>query len=96
MMDVRWLDIGSWLAFADILPKDAQGNALGAEKSLLIDATGTLVASSDADHLIAAIGCRNLMIIHTSSATLVCPKDRAEEIKMLHGLIKEKFGKRYV
>jgi hypothetical protein len=30
-------------------------------------------------------------VIHTSWATLVCPKDRAEEIKKLHGLVKERF-----
>jgi mannose-1-phosphate guanylyltransferase len=96
MMDIQWLDIGSWPACAAIFPKDANGNALGAEKSLLLDTKGTLVASSDPDHLVTAIGCQDLIVIHTSSATLVCPKDRAEEIKKLQGLVKERFEGKYI
>jgi mannose-1-phosphate guanylyltransferase len=96
MMDVQWLDIGSWPACTAIFPKDGEGNALGAEKSLLLDTTGTLVASSDPNHLITAIGCQDLIVIHTPSATLVCPKDRAEEIKKLHGLVKERFEGKYI
>jgi mannose-1-phosphate guanylyltransferase len=95
MMDVQWLDIGFWPACADIFPKDAKGNVVGAEKTLLFDSTGTLVASSDPDHLITTIGCQDLIVIHTPSATLVCPKDRAEEIKKLHGLVRERFDGKY-
>jgi mannose-1-phosphate guanylyltransferase len=96
MMDVQWLDIGSWPACAAVFPKDANGNALGAQKNLLLDTTGTLVASSDADHLITTIGCQDFVVIHTPSATLVCPKDRAEEIKKLHSLVKERFEGKYI
>ena len=95
-MDIQWRDIGSWPACAAIFQKDAKGNALGAANSLLLDTTGTLVASSDSDHLVATIGCQDLIVIHTPTATLVCPKDRAEQIKKLHGLVKEKFDGKYI
>ena len=95
-MDIQWRDIGSWPACAAIFPKDAKGNALGADKTLLLDTMGTLVASSDPDHLVTTVGCQDLIVIHTSSATLVCPKDRAEEIKKLQRLVKEKFDGKYI
>ena len=62
----------------------------------LVDTRRTLIASSDPRHLIAAIGCEDLVIIHTPDATLVCPADRAEEIKKLHGLVGKRFGPEYI
>jgi mannose-1-phosphate guanylyltransferase len=95
-MTVSWKDIGSWPAFAETCPMDEHGNALGAEKSLLVDSSGTLVASSDPSHLIAALGCEDFVIVHTPTATLVCRKDRAEDLKKLHAMVAEKFGPDYV
>ena len=95
-MPLRWLDIGSWPAFGDTCPEDSSGNRLGAGKNLLLDCTRTLTASSDPDHLITAIGCEDLIIIHTPRATMVCPREMAQEIKKLHGLISEKFGRDYL
>ena len=57
---------------------------------------GTLVASSDPEHLIATIGCEDLIIVHTPDATLVCRADRAEAIKELHRLVAERFGDEYL
>jgi len=83
-MPLKWLDVGSWPSFAETCPKDTNGNALGGGQSLLMDSQRTLVASSDPKHLIATIGCDDLIIIHTPDATLVCRKDTAETIKELH------------
>ncbi len=92
-MPLRWLDVGSWPFFAETCPRDDAGNALGTRKALLVDTRRTLVASSDPKHLIATIGCEDLIIIHTGDATLVCPANRAEEIKELHRRVGEHFGK---
>jgi mannose-1-phosphate guanylyltransferase len=91
-MPLRWVDVGSWNAFAETCPRDAQGNALGAERRVLLRTRGTLVASSDPQHLIATIGCEDLIIVHTPDATLVCRANDAEGIKELHRLVGEKYG----
>jgi len=91
-MPLSWLDVGSWPMFAGTCPQDGQGNALGAGRSILVDTKSTLVASSDPRHLIATIGCDDLIVIHTPEATLVCRKDRAEAIKELHKKVGEQFG----
>ncbi len=91
-MPLVWLDVGSWPSFAETCPRDEQGNALAAQRALLLDTRNTLVASSDASHLIAAIGCDDLLIVHAPDATLVCRADAAESIKELHRQIAARFG----
>jgi mannose-1-phosphate guanylyltransferase len=91
-MELDWLDIGSWPMFARTCPRDENGNALGAARSLLVDTRGTLVASSDPGHLIVTAGCEDLIVIHTPDATLVCRADQAESIKELYKKIGERFG----
>jgi len=92
-MQLDWLDIGSWPAFAQTCPEDASGNRIAAAKTLLLATARTLVASSDPQHLIATIGCEDLIIVHTPDATLVLRADQAEAIKELHKRVGEQFGK---
>jgi mannose-1-phosphate guanylyltransferase len=94
-MPLSWLDVGSWPMFGETCPHDELGNATAA-RTLLLDTKGTLVASNDPNHLIATIGCEDLIIIHTPEATLVCHKDRAESIKELHRQVGERFGSELV
>ena len=91
-MPLDWLDVGSWPMFAETCPKDEHGNAIAAERSLLTDTRNTLVASSDPKHLIATLGCDDLIVIHTPEATLICPRDKAEAIKQVHQAVGEQFG----
>jgi len=94
-MPLTWLDVGSWPMFGETCQKDEQGNTTAA-RTLLLNTRNTLAASNDPEHLIATIGCEDLIVIHTPDATLVCHKDRAESIKELHRLVGERFGKRMV
>jgi mannose-1-phosphate guanylyltransferase len=95
-MDLSWLDVGSWPAFAETCPRDEAGNAIAAQTGVLMETRGTLVASSDPQHLVATLGCEDLVVIHTSDATLVCSRDRAEEVKKLQSMVAEKFGGRFI
>ena len=92
-MPLQWLDVGSWPTFAETCQKDKHANAIAAERTLLLDTHGTLVASNDPKHLIATIGCDDLIIVHTPEATLVCRKDCAESIKELYKQVGDCFGK---
>lgn len=91
-MPLKWLDVGSWPSFAATCPHDEQGNALAAERTVLVDTHGTLAASSDPDHLIATLGCEDLIIVHTPQATLVCRADQADRLKELHAEVAARFG----
>jgi mannose-1-phosphate guanylyltransferase len=94
-MDLSWRDIGSWPAFGETLPRDDAGNAVAAGKALLEQSSGCLVVSEDPGHLIALMGCEDMVVVHTPEATLVCRKDAAEDVKRLQALASERFGPRY-
>jgi mannose-1-phosphate guanylyltransferase len=95
-MPLEWKDIGSWPSFAEICDRDGEGNAFAGGRHLLVDCGGTLVASSDPEHLVAGIGCEDLIIVHTPNATLVCRRDRSEDIKKLRERVARELGDRYV
>lgn len=95
-MPLKWLDVGSWPFYAETCARDADDNAVAAGRVLLRGTKRSLVASSDPKHLIATIGCEDLIVIHTPDATLVCRADSAEAIKELHKLVGEKFGSEYL
>lgn len=76
-----WDDVGEWPAVARHYPADAAGNVVRGLASLL-DAEGNIVLS-DKGHTMALIGVKDLIVVHTPDATLVCPKDQAQEIKKL-------------
>ncbi|MAE67266.1 MAG: mannose-1-phosphate guanyltransferase [Phycisphaeraceae bacterium] len=88
-MPLTWLDVGSWPSFAKTCEQDEHGNAKAAPRALMVDCADTLIASDVDDHLIAAVGCRDLVIVHTADATLICPADQAEKIKQLHEQVEE-------
>ncbi|MDI6783082.1 MAG: mannose-1-phosphate guanylyltransferase [bacterium] len=78
--DFTWFDIGSWLAIDKIRNKDEQGNVyLG--NVLGIDTQNCIIVSDRP--LIATIGVENMVIVATKDAILVCPKDRAQEVKKI-------------
>ena len=95
-MPLTWLDIGSWTAFSDVCVKDDAENSFGVKNHLLSDSRNTLLASEDDEHLIAGIGLDDLIIIHTPKATLICPKNRDQDIKKLYGEVKAKFGDDFI
>lgn len=86
-MPVRWLDVGSWPSYAETLPADAQGNRVSGNVTLT-DSRGNLVVGDD-DHTIALLGCDNLVVVHTPRATLVMPRERAQDLKLLHAELDE-------
>jgi mannose-1-phosphate guanylyltransferase len=81
-IDFEWDDVGSWSAAADRRAKDAAGNATEG-KVLAVETKNSLVISSDPDHLIGVLGLEGFVVVHTPDATLVCPKDRADDLKKL-------------
>lgn len=76
-----WDDVGSWPAVAHHWPVDAEGNVTRGAVQVRA-AKGNVISARDG-HLVAAIGVDDLIIVQTADATLVCAKERAQEIKQL-------------
>ena len=75
-----WDDLGSWAALADTGDADPSGN-LARGETLLEDSSGVIAFSDQG--LIATLGVKDLVIVRTGDVTLVCPRDRAQEVRTL-------------
>lgn len=95
-LSISWIDIGSWPAYAEVCSPDSMGNAAAAGKYIVEDSSNTLVVSDDDKHLITLLGMDDAVIVHTANATLVCSKEKAQEIKELRNTVRNKFGEDYV
>ncbi len=80
LADVGWTDLGSWRAVHALLPHDARGNAsAGARQVALVDCDDSMVWSEDAD--VAVIGLEGVAVICSGGRVLVCPLERAQEVR---------------
>ena len=77
-----WDDVGEWPAVARHYPKDESGN-VARGRAELADARGNIVYSRDDGHLVALLGVEDLIVVRTDDATLVCHKDKAQDLKAL-------------
>lgn len=95
IMDLTWLDVGSWPSYGETLGADEQGNRVSVPVSgdgpagRVLGCTNTMVVSDDPGHYVAVLGCDNLIVVHTKEATLVMPREKAEELKLIHAGLPE-------
>jgi mannose-1-phosphate guanylyltransferase len=83
-MDVSWMDVGSWPSYGETLQADEAGCRTNA-RQVHIDSTNVLAVSDDEEHVIATIGCSDLIVIRTEDVTLVCPAAEAQRVKDMAG-----------
>jgi mannose-1-phosphate guanylyltransferase/mannose-6-phosphate isomerase len=78
--EFAWSDVGSWSALSEVLRSDASGNVVEGD-ALVIDSKGCFVRSSS--RFTAAIGLQDMLVIDLPDALLVCPKERAQDVKRI-------------
>jgi mannose-1-phosphate guanylyltransferase len=77
-VEIGWSDIGSWATLHDLLPKNPEGNVVRGHH-IGYDTHNSLIYSNG--KLIATVGLRDLVIVETDDAILICPKERAQDVK---------------
>ncbi len=95
-LDCRWLDMGSLAALADIISSDKDNNIVVAGASELLDCKSSIIVTEDKNHLIAAIGLKNMVVAHTPDATLICHIDQTQRLKELLELIEQHAGEKFL
>lgn len=77
---LEWSDVGTWNSLADFLACNKHGNII-LGRHCGIDTSSCIILSDD--HLVATVGVSDMVIVHTKDATLVCPRNRAAEVRKL-------------
>ena len=85
--DIGWNDVGSWTALDDIFPKDEKNNVkIG--NVVDIDSYDTIVYAEK--RVVAVVGLKDMVVVDTPDATLVTSKDKAQDVKKVVNVLKEK------
>jgi mannose-1-phosphate guanylyltransferase len=79
--DIGWNDVGHWAALADFAAADANGN-VAAGDALLVDCHRT-IAHAAAGITVTAVGVEDLVVVATGDVVLVCPRERAQDVRLV-------------
>jgi len=75
--EVGWSDIGSWAAVYELLAKQPEQNVIAGDGHV-IEAEGNFLWSPS--KFVAALGVRDLVVVETADALLICPRERAQDV----------------
>ncbi|MGH3860074.1 mannose-1-phosphate guanylyltransferase [Actinokineospora sp.] len=98
--DFGWSDIGDFETLGDLLGTDVgEGGRLfvtagGKANVVVVDGDGVIVVP--AHRLVATLGVNDLIIVDTDDAVLVCRRDRAQDIKRLTEILRERGDLDYI
>ena len=79
-LDAGWSDVGAWSAVWEVLPQDANGNAVRGD--VMVEGSKNCYVHADY-RLVSLLGVENVVVIETSDAVLVAHKDKAQDVKKL-------------
>ncbi|PIQ89489.1 MAG: mannose-1-phosphate guanylyltransferase/mannose-6-phosphate isomerase [Candidatus Omnitrophica bacterium CG11_big_fil_rev_8_21_14_0_20_42_13] len=88
-VNLGWSDMGTLSSLDSIISKDNRGNIIQANSIDIGSKNVTIIGNK---HLISTIGLNDLIIVDTEDALLVCPKNRAEDVKQMVDLVKRSGG----
>jgi mannose-1-phosphate guanylyltransferase len=76
-----WNDVGAWDALAELVEPDAAGNVVvGTHVGFETD---QCIVVSRGGRVVATLGAHDLIIVDTEDAVLVCPRNRAQDVKRM-------------
>lgn len=91
--DFGWSDVGAWSSLAGIWPQDDKGNALRG-KNIILDAENCLLHNPR--KLTALVGVKDLVVVDTEDALLICHQDQDQKIKDIVEILKKKGKDEYL
>ncbi len=83
---VGWSDIGSWAAVYELLAPKLDAN-VSAGPFVALEALGNFFWSPN--KLVAAVGVKDLVLVDTPDAILICPRERAQDVGKIVKWIEE-------
>jgi mannose-1-phosphate guanylyltransferase len=80
----RWHDVGCWTALEEHIDPDSTGNVIAGELVTLESANNVVYSK---ERLTALIGVEDLVVVQAPNATLICHKDKVQDVKKMVKLI---------
>ena len=92
-LDAGWSDVGSWSALYALMKHDHNQNAIHGNH-IGVNTRTSLIYSSG--RLIATIGLEDMIVVDTEDALLICPQDRAQDVKKIVDELKHRKATEYL
>ena len=83
-----WSDLGSWTSSWELADRDEHQNVLP-EGSIAVDATGNYAHLPDGK-IVTIVGVKDLVVVDTADALLIVPRDRAQEVRDVVAILRER------
>jgi len=83
--EIGWNDVGTWTSLAEISKNDSHGNVINGNVVSVENSDSIIQAEN---RLVAALGLKGIIVVDTPDALLVCPKERAQDVKKIVEQIK--------
>lgn len=90
--DFPWNDLGSWEQVYQISPKNKEGNVLHGNV-ITQDVNNSYIST---DKMLAVVGLKDVVVVQNDDATIICRKDKSEDIKNIVLQLKKKNLKKYL
>lgn len=91
--DMGWSDVGSWHALEYILPRNSNNNVKHGN-IISIDSKNSIFYCGK--RVVGVIGLDDMIVVDTADATLICPKNRAQDVRKIVDILKERGAEEYV
>jgi mannose-1-phosphate guanylyltransferase len=88
-----WSDVGSWSSLMNIWEKNQQGNTIKGE-GIALDSENCLVYNPE--KITALIGVKDIVVVDTPDALLVCHKNSDQKVRDIIDIIKKKHKTEYL
>jgi len=88
MIPVRfqWSDVGNWSSLEEVAPRDKSGNVVTGRVVDLGSRNSVMYADR---RVVATIGLEDMVVVDTPDATLVCPKNKSQDVKKVVEILKQ-------
>jgi mannose-1-phosphate guanylyltransferase len=88
-----WNDLGSWESVYLTSEKDVNGNSIAGE-AVIVDSKNSYIYSETG--IVALVGLDDVIVVQDGNTTLVCKRDKAEEIKKVVDQLKAENKNQYL
>jgi mannose-1-phosphate guanylyltransferase len=78
-----WSDLGAWPSLPEVIGSDEQGNCAAGGARLIAEDSSDCTVYSEGEEHVALLGVEGLVVVRAAGVTLVCPADRAQEVRRI-------------
>jgi mannose-1-phosphate guanylyltransferase len=93
--DFGWSDLGTWKSVYEQNQKDNSGNTVINSTVHFNESENNLVATQSKDKIVVLEGVKDLYVVDTKDALLICHTDKEQEVKRIVADVRKKFNGKY-